>query len=1059
MALRPYALRCDHRTTPLGIDESAPMLSWRLVSGRRGEDPAAYRIRVAERPEDLDEGGRPLWDTGRVEDPAAIGAVYEGPPLRARTRYHWRVTVWAAGPREPYGRAGSSGPYDAAGPGDPARSADSVRSASPARPVRPAFPAGSAEDTSWFETGMTVRSSDKPFSGPSDRPFGALSATPSEAPSAAGPWRASWIAHDPRPIEVMDAPTEGERALDHHGLAPCPLLRRAFPGSTATRARLYVSARGLYEVRLNGTRVGDAELAPGWTDYTRRIQYQTYDVTELLRDGENVLAATVADGWWSGFVGFEPRRAGAHYGSRPQFLAELHSTGTDGRTTTIVTDGSWRTHTGAIRHADLLMGECHDLRYAADGWDLPGFDDSGWTPAQAVDSDHRLLVASVDEPVRATATLRPRSLTRIRDGVHVVDFGQNLAGRVRLRLGRLAPGARVVIRHGEALDETGALYTANLRTAAATDILIGDGRAPVVFEPRFTYHGFRYAEISGVPHLDEDAVVAVALHSDTPWTGAFDCSDPDVRRLHTCVGWGQRSNFVSVPTDCPQRDERLGWLADAQVFLPTAALNADVAAFYTKWLRDVDDARTPDGGFTNVAPRLVGVADEGAPGWADAGVIIPWHLYRTYADPRFLSRALPGMRAWVELIHRHNPDLIWRRRVGPHFSDWLAPGTPTPRDVIATAYFAHSARLTARAADVLGQRDVARDFHKLASDIREVFVERFVTTADHGTTVRVEGDTQTGYLIALAFGLLPTAEAVDGAARRLAELIEQAGPALQTGFLGVALAAPVLDAHGRDDLAHALLRRTDVPSWLFPLRHGATTIWERWDGWTPEAGFRAPSMNSFNHYALGSIGEWLYRGVAGLDQKPDSTGYRELCIRPRPGGLTHASARYESARGTVAVRWRREGDRFDLDVQVPPGATAEVRVPTSDPESVRADGEAAGDADGDAAGEAAREADGDADGEVAGGRGPYEEHRQYDGHKPVDGHGRDHAPGGYGTSPHITRVAAASDHALYRVASGRYRFTAALTAPGAPRPPLTPHPRTSAPAAPSSVGSHEEDTP
>ncbi|MGW2056151.1 family 78 glycoside hydrolase catalytic domain [Streptomyces sp. NPDC001840] len=1013
MSLRPYALRCDHRTTPLGIDESAPMLSWRLVSGRRGEDPAAYRIRVAERPEDLDEGGQPLWDTGRVEDPAAIGAVYEGPPLRARTRYYWRVALWAAGPREPYGPAGPSGPYDAA---DQAGRAGSL--------------AGSAEDTSWFETAMTVRSSDNPSGRSSDRPFGKPSATPSEAPSAAGPWQASWIAHDPRPIDVMDAPTEGERALDHHGLAPCPLLRRAFSGSTATRARLYVSARGLYEVRLNGTRVGDAELAPGWTDYTRRIQYQTYDVTELLRDGENVLAATVADGWWSGFVGFEPRRAGAHYGSRPQFLAELHFTGTDGRTTTIVTDDMWRTHTGAIRHADLLMGECHDLRYAADGWDLPGFDDSGWTPALAVDSDHRLLVASVDEPVRATATLRPRSLTRIRDGVHVVDFGQNLAGRVRLRLGRLAPGARVVIRHGEALDETGGLYTANLRTAAATDILIGDGRAPVVFEPRFTYHGFRYAEISGVPDLDEDSVVAVALHSDTPWTGAFDCSDPEVRRLHTCVGWGQRSNFVSVPTDCPQRDERLGWLADAQVFLPTAALNADVAAFYTKWLRDVDDARTPDGGFTNVAPRLVGVADEGAPGWADAGVIIPWHLYRTYADPRFLARALPGMRAWVELIHRHNPDLIWRRRVGPHFSDWLAPGTPTPREVVATAYFAHSARLTARAADVLGEWDTARDFHKLASDIREVFVERFVTTADHGTTVRVEGDTQTGYLIALAFGLLPTAEAVDGAARRLAELIEQAGPALQTGFLGVALAAPVLDAHGRDDLAHALLRRTDVPSWLFPLRHGATTIWERWDGWTPGTGFRAPSMNSFNHYALGSIGEWLYRGVAGLDQKPDSTGYRELSIRPRPGELTHASARYESARGTVAVRWRREGGRFDLDVQVPPGATAEVRVPTDDPDSVRADD----------------------------GHERYEGHKRDDRHGPGDdGHKRD--DDGHHGQDHIALVSTAPDHALYRLASGRYRFTAALAAPGAPRPPLTPNPRTSAPATPSFAGSHEEDTP
>ncbi|MFJ1546045.1 family 78 glycoside hydrolase catalytic domain [Streptomyces sp. NPDC088246] len=946
--LRPYGLRCEHRTTPLGIDEPAPRLSWRLASDRRGDDPVAYRVRVAERPEELDGGGRLLWDTGRVADPHAAAVEYAGPALLGRTRYHWQVCVWPAGTAVP------------------------------------------AEATSWFETAFTE----------------------------AGAWRASWITHDRHPVDVMDAPTEGEFALDDHGLAPCPVLRRTFTGSPGTPARLLVSARGLYEVRLNGVRVGDAELAPGWTDYRCRVQYQTYDVTALLREGENVLAATVADGWWSGFVGFEPRRAGAHYGSFPQFLAELHLTGPDGRSTAIVTDETWRTSTGAIRHADLLMGECHDLRHAADGWELPGFDDTGWSPALVADADHHLLVASVDEPVRAMAELRPCSVRRISPDTHIVDFGQNLAGRVRLRIGELAAGARVVIRHGEVLDESHQLYTANLRTAAATDVLVGDGRQDIVFQPRFTYHGFRYAEISGVPELTESDVVAVALHSDTPWAGEFDCSDAELRRLHDCVAWGQRSNFVSVPTDCPQRDERLGWLADAQVFLPTAALNADVAAFFTKWLRDIDDARTPDGGFTNVAPRLVGVCDEGAPGWGDAGVIIPWHLYRTYDDPRFLARALEGMRAWVDLIHRHNTDLVWRRRVGPHFSDWLAPGTPTPRDVIATACFAHSARLTAKAADALGQKDVADHYHQLADDIRRTFAEHFVTVESAAAAlpaVRVAGDTQTGYLVALAFELLP-AGLVDAAAHRLGEIVESAGPALLTGFLGVALAAPVLDAHGRADLAHALLHRDEVPSWRFPLRHGATTIWERWDGWTPDTGFRAPSMNSFNHYALGSIGEWLYRGVAGLDQAPDSTGYRHLRIRPRPGALRHASARHESVRGTVEVTWERHRGRLALRVLVPPGSTADVYVPTTDPRSIRESGVA-----------------------------PRADDR------------------------HITLLAIASDHVRYRVSSGAYRFTAthppadghAGTSPAdRPEPALTRSRRTSGPAAkPSSARSHEEDTP
>ncbi|MEU9320251.1 family 78 glycoside hydrolase catalytic domain [Streptomyces sp. NPDC048295] len=942
--LRPYALRCEHRATPLGIDEPAPRLSWRLASDLRGDDPVAYRVRVARRVEDLDDDGQLLWDTGRVTGTGATAVDYAGPALLGLTRFHWRVSVWSAGSNAP------------------------------------------AEADSWFETGFT----------------------------RADQWRAAWIAQGPCPVGVMDAPTEGEFALDDHGLAPCPLLRRSFTVPAGVLGRVHVSARGLYELRLNGERVGDAELAPGWTDYRHRVQYQTYDVSALLREGENVLAATVADGWWSGFVGFEPRRAGAHYGSSPQFLAELHLTGPDGRSSVIATDETWRTGTGAIRHADLLMGECHDLRCAAEGWELPGFDDSGWSPALVTEIDHRLLVASADEPVRAMAELRPCSVERVSSGTHVVDFGQNLAGRVRLTVRGLAAGARVVIRHAEVLDGSRRLYTANLRTAAATDVLVGDGREHLVFEPRFTYHGFRYAEISGIPELAESDVVAVALHSDTPWAGEFDCSDAELRRLHDCVAWGQRSNFVSVPTDCPQRDERLGWLADAQVFLPTAALNADVAAFFTKWLRDIDDARTPDGGFTNVAPRLVGVADEGAPGWADAGVIIPWHLYRVYNDPRFLARSLAGMCAWVDLIRRHNPGLVWRHRVGPHFSDWLAPGTPTPRDVVATAYFAHSARLTAQAAEALGQKDVGERHHRLADDIRRTFNEHFVTTEEavEGLRVRVAGDTQTGYLLALAFELLPAGLA-GAAARRLAELVESAGPALVTGFLGVALAAPVLDAHGRADLAHALLLRDEVPSWRFPLRHGATTIWERWDGWTPDAGFRAPSMNSFNHYALGSVGEWLYRGVAGLDQAPDSTGYRTLRIRPRPGGLRHASARYESVRGTVSVTWERRGGRIALRVLVPPGATAEVYVPTTDPGSVRESGLVPD----------------------AGDR-------------------------------HITAVSTAADHVLYRVSSGAYRFTAAHPPvgdpPGAdrPRPSTTPSRRTSGPAAkPSFARSYEEDTP
>jgi alpha-L-rhamnosidase len=862
--LRPYALRCDHRTTPLGIDEPAPLLSWRLAAGGqplRGDAPVAHRVEVAREP-----GGPAVWDTGRVAGPEATGVVYTGAALPPRTRHHWRVTVWSADGR-----------------------------------------CGSAE--SWFETGL----------GPAG-------------------WQAVWIAPDWTAVEPVDPPEEGERALESHGLLPCPLLRRGFrPRTAPVRARLYASARGLYEITVNGRRAGDAELAPGWTDYRHRIQYQAYDVTALVAAGDNVLAATLADGWWSGYVGFDPRRPGAHYGRFPQLIAQLHLDYPDGWSEIIGTDESWRTHHGPVRYADLLMGECHDGRQVIDGWDRPGFDAGGWPAARAADDDTTRLVAAVDEPIRALGERAPIAITRSGPSAHLVDFGQNFAGRIRLTARGLERGRRIVVRHAEALDADGGLYTANLRTAEATDVLVAGDRAEEIFEPKFTYHGFRYAEITGLDELSPDDVTGVVLHSDTAWTGAFACSDPDVRRLHHNITWGQRSNFVSVPTDCPQRDERLGWLADAQVFLPTACLNADVAAFFAKWMRDVLDAQAPDGGFTNVAPRLTGVADEGAPGWGDAGVLVPWHLYRVYGDERILARSLEAMCAWVDFVHRHNPDLVWRHRVGPHFADWLAIGSPTPREAVATAYFARSAELTSRAAQVLGRErpgllERAERYAALAREIRATFAARFA-----GPDGRIEGDTQTAYLLALAFELLPD-DLSAGAAERLATLVEEAGPGLSTGFLGVGLIAPVLDGLGRADLVHALLRRTSRPSWLYPLRHGATTIWERWDGYTDERGFQAAAMNSFNHYALGSVGEWLYRGLAGIDQAPGSVGYRDLVIRPRPfeapeeapAEPSWAEASYESPRGRIAVRWEHEDGAFRLAATVPPGATATVHIPVGD---------------------------------------------------------------------------------------------------------------------------------
>lgn len=742
-------------------------------------------------------------------------------------------------------------------------------------------------------------------------------------------WEASWIGRDPYALAGVDVPSDRDRSLRCEHLSPPLQLRRTLhidrPASTA---RIHVSARGLYRLHVNGTRVGADELTPGWTDYTHRIPYQTYDVTNLLLPGENVLAATVADGWWCGFVGMDARHQAQHYGTEPQLLAQLVIDREDGSREIIGTDAAWRERVGEIVYADLLMGQQTDARCATPGWTHPGYDDHDWQAARIVDTDIAALVATGDEPVRATEELAARSVTR-RGDVQLVDVGQNMVGRVRLTVRGAERGRRIRLRHGEALDEDGGLYTENLRSAEATDVYYAAGHDIEVFEPFFTTHGFRWVEVGGYPgDLDAADVTGVVLHSDTEFVGEFDCDDPLVTQLHRNIVWGQRGNFVSVPTDCPQRDERLGWLADAHIFAPTACFNADTAAFYARWLTDVVSGQDTDGAFPDVAPRVC-LYREGAPAWGDAGVLLPWLLYRNYGDEDVLSRCFEPMRAWVDHVQRHNPDLIWRHRRGNDYGDWLQVDATTPREVVATAYFARSAHTVALAAAALGRTAAEEHYRALAEGIGTAFRAAFV-----GDDSTVTGETQTGYLLALAFGLLPD-ERVPAAVDHLVELLAKRGNRLTTGFLGVALLCPTLAEHGRTELAHALLTTTDYPSWGYSIVNGATTIWERWDGWTAERGFQSPAMNSFNHYSLGSVGEWLYSGVAGIDQQPDSVAWNRIRIRPSPGGsMTRAEASYDSVRGRVSSRWRRGDGTFVLDVEVPPGAVAEVHLPTDDPESV-----------------------------------------------------------------------------------------------------------------------------
>ncbi|HEX6487358.1 MAG TPA: family 78 glycoside hydrolase catalytic domain [Candidatus Dormibacteraeota bacterium] len=706
-------------------------------------------------------------------------------------------------------------------------------------------------------------------------------------------WRARWIA-DPARL--------GGRSYRRPSL-----LRRSFElPAVPRRARLYASARGLYRLEINGRRVGEDLFRPGWTDYRRRLQYQTYDVGALLQQGVNEIVAELADGWYSGKVAWAER----WYGDHPSLLLQLEAD-LDAARFELLSGPDWEATWGPITSTDMLLGESHD---------------AGASPGRprraAVDSAPHAALVPDAAPVRRVIEVAPIAES---DGVY--DFGQNLVGRVRLAVGG-ASGSRVRLRHAEMLDADGRLYTDNLRGAACTDEFVLGGERATTWEPEFTFRGFRYAEVTGDAEVNE--ATAVVVQSDLPEALEFECSHELVNRLHANIVWSQRGNFVDVPTDCPQRDERLGWLGDAQVFAATACMNMDCAEFLgEKWLRSLADGQRKDGAFMDVAPVMVrqgrrARVRSSAPGWADAGVIVPSVLYDHYADARQLARAYPSMKRHVDFVRAHNPDLLWTEARGYDFGDWLAIEEETPKEVVATAYFARSASLLARAASALGRAADASAAAALASGIRRAFGGAYIS-ADG----RVHGDTQTAYVLALAFDLVPEALRA-AAAGHLVRRIEAAGGHLRTGFLGVGHLLPVLDATGHVDLAQRLLVDTGFPSWGYSIERGATTVWERWDGWTEEKGFQDPKMNSFNHYSLGSVGAWIYATVGGLAPDPDRPGWERAIVRPRPNpalGLSWGRTRHHSVRGPFACSWRIEDGKFAMEVEVPPNAGALVYVP------------------------------------------------------------------------------------------------------------------------------------
>jgi len=708
-------------------------------------------------------------------------------------------------------------------------------------------------------------------------------------------------------------------------------------------ARVYATALGMYELHINGDRVGDALFTPGWTAYNKRLQFQTYDVTHMMKEGKNAIGAVLGAGWYKGdLAGWIGRRN--VYGNKTALLLQMRIRYKDGSESYVISDDKWKATDGPIVLSELYHGETYDARLEKESWDKPCYDDSSWDNASYIDFDFKKLVPQDGVFVKRQEVLKPKAMFTTPKGERVIDFGQNLAGWVRFKVNG-NKGDRVVLKHAEVLDKEGNFYIENMRAAKVRIEYILKGSNAEVFEPHFTFQGFRYVlveEYPGTPKLED--FEAVVVHSDMEPTGSFTCSNELLNQLNHNILWGLKGNFVDVPTDCPQRDERLGWTGDAQVFISTACYLMDTALFYKKWLRDVKAEQLENGGIPYVVPDVLTnnlgndkiVKDQqqhSATGWADAAVICPWTVYLSYGDVEVLKEQYETMKNWVEYIRaRANNGLIWD--TGFHFGDWVALDAKegsyfgaTPNDLIATAYYAYSTQILAKAAGILGKHEDQIVYEKLHSEIVEAFRNEFYTPFG-----RLAARTQTAHILALMFNLTPD-EHKNRTIKTLLDLLRENTGHLTTGFLGTPYFCHVLSENGQLDAAYDLLLKEDFPSWLYQVKMGATTIWEHWDGIKPDGTMWSANMNSFNHYAYGAIGEWMYKVIVGIN--PDSLvpAYKGIVIKPRPGGgLTHAKGELKTLYGSVTVEWAIKDGQISVCVEIPHNTKAHLILPNALPE-------------------------------------------------------------------------------------------------------------------------------
>jgi len=890
--LSPVNLRCEYKTNPV-TDVLAPRLSWELTSAEKNQVQHAYQILVASSPEQLTAENADLWNSGQVNGRATAQVEYAGTELHSRQICYWKVRSWD--------KNGIAGPWST---------------------------------VATWEMGLLSKKD----------------------------WKGDWIG--------LDLDNLGKGTTYH--FPPAPYLRNEINVRRGfKKARLYVTALGLYEFSINGKKVGDAFLTPGWTDYDKRVYYQVFDVTTQIKAGQNALGVQLSYGWYAGYLGYSLLVGNpvvrAFYGKVPVLKAQIVLEYENEPSEIYPTSDAWRVNYGALTESDLLNGETYDARKEWTGWNQTDFNDKNWKKAEVYpDKPERQMQVYPGPPVKITQTMAVKSFSQRANGSYIFDMGQNFAGVVRIKVKGNA-GDSIRLRFGEKLHPDGRLMTENLRKARSTDTYILKGLPDgEIWEPKFTFHGFQYVEVSGLKTKpDNNTILGLVIGSDTPKVGSFETDNKMVNQLYSNIDWTQRANYIDIPTDCPQRDERIGWTGDAQVYAKSATFNRDVASFFTKWVVDLNDSQLEDGAYPVYAPSpKLRKSDTFSPGWMEAGIICPYQIYRAYGDTRMIRKGWQNMVLFMDFLEKRSKGTYVFKEgtfkdIDPKggYGDWLSFGKKTPPDLLASFYFVYCSDLMAEMAKATANIPDEKRFTQMSQKIRKALLAhysdakgRFICdTTGYGNgqgyvdgALGFTGHTQTAYANAIYMNVIPGGDKIK-TGNFLEQLIKQNGDKLGTGFLGAKPLLPALSASGHSDLAYKLFLSKEFPSWGFEVENGSTTIWERWDSFTKEDGFKYnAAMNSFSHYAFGAVCEWMFGNAAGIQAtKP---GFAEFNIRPEiapdgmgENGLSQLKASFHTINGDIVSAWKKEGSKLSMQVTVPVNTTAMIYIPGTAQDNIQVD--------------------------------------------------------------------------------------------------------------------------